>query len=150
MVGNLLNVAGFEHDSSEAVRDEVLQGVDVGSKLNNVVQGVTLSAVAGVANGLQRVADVPIYFSDAIVRRSAPLQATRDAEQPAAYMHSAALSKLGVKAGEIIKVSQGQGSARLTLVVDDNLPHSVVRVAAGHTATAALGAMFGTVTVERA
>ena len=98
----------------------------------------------------QRVADVPIYFSDAIVRRSAPLQATRDAVQPSAYMHSAALGKLGVKSGEIIMVGQGQGSARLKIVADDTLPQGVVRVAAGHAATAALGAMFGTVTVERA
>ena len=98
----------------------------------------------------QRVADVPIYFSDAIVRRSAPLQATRDAQQPSAYMHSASLGNLGVKSGDMIKVSQGLGSARLTILADDKLPQGVVRVAAGHTATAMLGAMFGTVTVERA
>ena len=150
VLGNLLNVAGFDYDSSEVVRDEALQGVDVVSKLNNAVQGVTVQVTTHVADGLQRVADVPIYSSDAIVRRSAPLQATRDAALPSAYMHSAALSKLGVKAGEVIRVSQGQGSARLNLQADDKLPQGVVRVAAGHAATARLGAMFGTVTVERA
>ena len=165
VLGNLLNVPGFEHESSEAVRDEALQGVDVASKLNNTLRDVSVQPVdfhgaegshsgangAGdIAASLQRVADVPIYFSDAIVRRSAPLQATRDARAPAAYMHSAALNKFGVTAGDVIKVSQGQGSARLNLVVDDTLPQGVVRVAAGHTATATLGGMFGTVTVERA
>ena len=156
VLGNLLNVPGFDHESSEAVRDEALHGVDVASKLNNALHDVSVQPMdlngAGdvVAASLQRVADVPIYFSDAIVRRSAPLQATRDASLPAAYMHSAALNKFGVKAGEFIKVSQGQGSARLNLVVDDSLPQGVVRVAAGHAATATLGAMFGTVTVERA
>ena len=165
VLGNLLNVPGFEHESSEAVRDEALQGVDVASKLNNTLHDVSVQPVdfhgaegshsgangAGdIAASLQRVADVPIYFSDAIVRRSAPLQATRDAVQPSAYMHSAALGKLGMKSGEIIMVGQGQGSARLKIVADDTLPQGVVRVAAGHAATAALGAMFGTVTVERA
>ena len=165
VLGNLLNVAGFEYDSSEAVRDEALHGVDVASKLNNSLKSplapllqrgeqpmptLKKGAANEVSGGFERVADVPIYFSDAIVRRSAPLQATRDAMQPSAYMHGAALSKLGVKAGEIIKVSQGQGSARLTILADDKLPQGVVRVAAGHSATASLGAMFGTVTVERA
>ncbi len=150
VLGNLLNVAGFEHDSSEAVRGEALQGVDVAGKLNNALRGLNAQAAASTPAGLQRVADVPIYFSDAIVRRSAPLQATRDAVQPSAYMHSTALGKLGMKSGEIIMVGQGQGSARLKIVADDTLPQGVVRVAAGHAATAALGAMFGIVTVERA
>ena len=165
VLGNLLNLAGFEYDSSEAVRDEALQGVDVAAELNNSFKSplapllqsgehtappLAKGAANEVSGGFQRVADVPIYFSDSIVRRSAPLQATRDAELPSVHMHSAALSKLGMKVGEIIKVSQGQGSARLNLLADDKLPQGVVRVAAGHAATAGLGAMFGTVTVERA
>jgi NADH-quinone oxidoreductase subunit G len=44
----------------------------------------------------------------------------------------------------------GQGSALLAVAADDNLPRGVVRVAAGHAATAGLGAMFGAITVERA
>ncbi len=158
VLGNLLNLKGFEYDSSEAVRDEALQGVDVASKLNNTLNenvGRAMPDMVGIAHptqtvGLQRVADVPIYAADAIARRSAPLQATRDAAQPMVHMHSSILSRLGVQAGEVIKVSQGQGSARLAVVADDKLPQNVVRVAAGHAATAGLGAMTGTITVERA
>jgi NADH-quinone oxidoreductase subunit G len=50
----------------------------------------------------------------------------------------------------VVKVSQGKGSVQLFAAADDKLPRGVVRVAAGHAATAALGAMFGTITVERA
>ncbi len=150
VLGNLLNVAGFEYDSSEAVRDEALHGVDVASKLNNTLRGVSAQVVAPAASGLQRVADVPIYAADAIARRSAPLQATRDAAQPMVHMHSSILSRLGVQAGEVVKVSQGQGSVRLAVAADDKLPQNVVRVAAGLAATAGLGAMTGMITVERA
>ncbi len=161
VLGNLLEIPGFEYDSSETIRDEVLQGANAASKLNNDLAGIKIEELGQTSNSVpspqssalthfQRVADVPIYFSDAIVRRSAPLQATRDAQPPSAYMHSASLGNLGMKSGEVIKVSQGLGSARLTILADDKLPHGVVRVAAGHTATAMLGAMFGTVTVERA
>jgi NADH-quinone oxidoreductase subunit G len=149
VLGNLLKVDGFDQDTSEAVRDEVLKGVDVASKLNNAIGGVEVNA-ASVSGGLQRVSEVPIYTTDAVVRRSAPLQATTDAATPCAWLHSDDLKKLGVQAGATVKVSQGQGSVQLVAAVDDKLPKGVVRVAAGHAATAALGAMFGTITVERA
>ena len=149
VLGNLLKVEGFDQDTSEAVRDESLKGVDVAARLNNAIGGVEAKAFAA-ANGLQRVSDVPIYATDAVVRRSAPLQATTDAAIPQAWLHSDELKKLGVQAGAAVKVSQGQGSVQLFAAADDKLPGGVVRVAAGHAATAALGAMFGTITVERA
>ncbi|MEK7811905.1 MAG: molybdopterin-dependent oxidoreductase, partial [Pseudomonadota bacterium] len=149
VLGNLLKVDGFDFDTSEAVRDEVLHGVDIASKLNNGVSGVELKAVSA-SGGLQRVSEVPIYATDAVVRRSAPLQATQDAATPKVWMHSHELNQMGVAAGEQVKVSQGNGSVSLQSAVDDRLPKGVVRVAAGHAATAALGAMFGTIKVERA
>jgi NADH-quinone oxidoreductase subunit G len=117
--------------------------------LNNAISGVEAKA-APAATGLQRVADVPIYATDAVVRRSAPLQATADAAIPQAWLHSDELKKLGVQSGAVVKVSQGKGSVQLFAAADDKLPRGVVRVAAGHAATAVLGAMFGTITVERA
>jgi NADH-quinone oxidoreductase subunit G len=148
VLGNLLKVDGFDYETSQAARDEVLQGVDVGARLNNAVSAIESKPAA--VNGLQRVADVPIYATDAIVRRAVSLQATSDAAQPKVWLHSKELSKLGVAAGAQVKVAQGQGSALLEVAADDGLPEGVVRVAAGHPMTATLGAMFGTITVERA
>ncbi|MBU0688799.1 MAG: NADH-quinone oxidoreductase subunit NuoG [Gammaproteobacteria bacterium] len=148
VLGNLLKVEGFDYETSQAVRDEAMQGLDVAAKLNNAVSGIEFKTAA--VNGLQRVADVPIYATDAIVRRAVSLQATTDAAQPKAWLHSTELSKLGVQSGAQVKVAQGQDSALLEVAVDDGLPEGVVRVAAGHPMTAMLGAMFGTITVERA
>ena len=148
VLGNLLKVDGFAYETSEAVRDEALQGVDVAARLNNAIAGV--EGKAFTASGLQRVADVPIYATDAVVRRSAPLQATADAARPRAWLNGKELAKLGLQAGAQAKVAQGAGSVVLEVALDDGLPEGVVRVAAGHPATAALGAMFGTITVERA
>jgi len=47
-----------------------------------------------------------------------------------------------------VKVIQGNATVRLAVQADDSLPAGVARVAAGHPATAELGAMFGTITVE--
>jgi len=149
VLGNLLKVEGFDQDTSEAVRDESLKGVDVTTRLNNTIGGVEAKA-APATSGLQRVSDVPIYATDAIVRRCAPLQDTVDAAMPQAWLHSEELKKLGIQAGAVVKVSQGQGSVKLIAAADDKLPKGVARVAAGYAVTAALGAMFGTITVERA
>ena len=152
VLGNLMDVAGFDFDSSEAVRDEALDTEKLAEKLDNHNAVTMLQAVSatGQSGGLQRVSDVPIYYADAIVRRAASLQKTNDAAIPCVMLCSSELQKLGVQCGDFVKVGQGVGSVKLTVKADDQLPLGVARVAAGHHATAALGAMFGTITVERA
>jgi NADH-quinone oxidoreductase subunit G len=150
VLGNLLSLPGFDYDSSEAVRDEVLSG-NVADKLNNHMAGIALQSVAvGQETAIQRVSQVPIYSADALVRRAAALQTTHDAALPKVAMRSSDLHKIGVQSGDTVKVSQSGGVAYLVAQADDGLPPSVARVAAGHAATSALGTMFGTITVERA
>ncbi len=146
VLGNLLDVDGFNFDTSEAVRDEVAAAqVELDNHLD-----CALSVPAVAAQGIQRLADVPIYSADALVRRAPSLQQTRDAATPCVAMRGDELQKLGVKAWDVVKVTQGSASVRLAACADDGLPVGVARVAAGHAATAELGAMFGTITVERA
>ncbi|HKB60431.1 MAG TPA: NADH-quinone oxidoreductase subunit NuoG [Gallionellaceae bacterium] len=151
VLGNLLNVTGFDYETSEQVRDEALGGGDVVAKLNNgLMAAPAASASTPVQAGLQRVADVPIYAADAVVRRAASLQATADAATPVLRMNGAELKNLGLQPGAQARVSQGEGSVQLAVAEDNGLPAGVARVAAGHPATAALGAMFGMIKVERA
>ena len=145
VLGNLLGLAGFDYDSSEQVRDEV--GDQVAAKLDNRLSGMAL-ALAPARAGLQRIADVPIYASDAIVRRAASLQQTRDAAPPRAWMNRALLAKLGLAEGQAVKVQQGAGEAVLSAGLDDRLPRDCVRVAAAHATTRDLGPMFGEIKVE--
>ena len=111
-----------------------------------------MQPIASGATGgaLERIADVPIYFSDAIVRRSGPLQETRDAQPPRALVSTALAQKLAVTDGALLRIGQGQQSIQLAAEVDAGLPDNVVRVAAAHASTAALGPMFGVLTVEKA
>jgi NADH-quinone oxidoreductase subunit G len=100
--------------------------------------------------GLQRVADVPIYATDGIVRRAESLQQTTDAQAPQANLSATLAEKLGVTDGATVRVTQGKGSVLLRAAVDASLPAQVVRVAAAHASTSALGAMFGAISVEKA
>jgi NADH-quinone oxidoreductase subunit G len=55
---------------------------------------------------------------------------------------------LRLQAGGSVMLTQGQGSVVLPAREEANLADGTLRVSAGHPATAALGAMFGTLSVE--
>ncbi|WP_374510637.1 NADH-quinone oxidoreductase subunit NuoG [Niveibacterium sp.] len=146
VLGGMLDLDGFEYESSEAVRDEALRNTE---PLSNALTGVPVANSIAVS-GLQRVSDVPIYSTDVLVRRAPSLQRTRDASAPAARMSAETLAKLGLVAGDSVKVSSSSGSVVLNAQCDDAVADGCVRVAAGRSETVALGPMFGELTVERA
>jgi len=148
VLGNLLGLEGFDYDSSEAVRAEVLGTAAL--PLQNQLKETTLANVAVRAAGLQRIGEVPPYQADAIVRRATSLQQTKDAGAPQAWMNSALLQKLGVEAGAMVALRQEAGHVVLRAGCDDKLPADCVRVAAAHPMTAGLGAMLGDIEVEKA
>jgi NADH-quinone oxidoreductase subunit G len=82
VLGNLLGLAGFDYESSEAVRDELK------SRLGATAEQAAATSYRGhwrPSGSLPGVlADVPLYQSDPIVRRAPSLQATKLAAQPRA------------------------------------------------------------------
>jgi NADH-quinone oxidoreductase subunit G len=148
VLGTMLGKPGFEYETVEQVREACLGGKDIQSLLSNQINSSFTEQKAQSA-GIQRISDVPIYFADPLARRSAPLQKTRDAQAPRAWMNSKLLQKLGVQAGGLVLVRQGSNEAGLAAALDDKLPDECVRIAAGHPSTAGLGPMFGTVTLEK-
>ena len=147
VLGNLLGIKGFDYDSSEQVRDAAAKPGEVAAKLDNRLAGIALRTPAASA-GIQRIAEVPVYSSDAIVRRADSLQQTRDAAPPRAWMNAALLARLGLKDGQAVKVRQGGGEATVNAARDDRLPRDCVRLAAAHPATSNLGPMSGELSVE--
>jgi NADH-quinone oxidoreductase subunit G len=150
VLGNLLQAAGFEQERPEQVRDEVCLPADVAARLDNRVEGIEIDLRPAATGALQRVADVPIYFADPLVRRARSLQQTAAARPPRAFAHGALLERLGVEPGQAIRVKQDGGEAVLEAARDDSLPETVIRVAAAHAATAGLGGMFEPIAAERA
>jgi len=149
VLGNLLEVPGFDYDSSEAVRQEALDGDDITTRLDNRLKDGVFGKIPAVVGGIERIGEVPIYRTDALVRRAPALQKTRDAAEPVAVMHGTLFSRLKLRDGDSVRIQQDGGSAILTAVRDDRLPENCVRVPAAHPLTVELGAMFGAVAVER-
>jgi NADH-quinone oxidoreductase subunit G len=167
VLANQLQLPGFDQEHSEQVRAQAL-AADVGAAMSRRVQ-TTGSADAGAVNAvgqgssstsgsvdgspvvLERIADVPIHFSDAIVRRAESLQSTRDAAAPTARMNAATLARVGVAAGSPVRLFQTGGEeVLLKATLDDEVADGAVRVAAAHASTAALAALGGAISVERA
>ncbi|MCM2290482.1 MAG: molybdopterin-dependent oxidoreductase, partial [Sulfuritalea sp.] len=151
VLGNLLAFNGFEFNSSEDVRAEALNGQpQFVSGLDNGVDGIAPNLTAA-AGGIERVADVPIHFADSLVRRAPALQKAADSAAPTVRMNAAMLAKFGLAAGGNARVGAGAtASVTLPVQLDAALPDGVVRVAAAHAASLALGPMSGVLSVEKA
>ena len=150
VLGTLLKLPGFDADTADEVRASVLPpGGDVAGSLSNTAHAAVAKPVAA-ASPVERVADIPIYSADALVRRAASLQRTVDARAPKARMHRSLFETLGLAAGAQVKVTQGQGEAVLTAMIDGAVPPGVVRIAAAHASTCGLAGLSGPVSVERA
>jgi NADH-quinone oxidoreductase subunit G len=143
VLGNLLGLPGFAQETVEEVRAEAL-GSDFSQRLDNSPSEAIQPPPPPVA-GLERVADVPIYATDAVVRRAVSLQATADAADPVVGLPPGLFAQFGPR----VRVHQGAASAVLPAREDPTLAAGAVRIAAGHPLTATLGAMFGAVSVER-
>ncbi len=159
VLANVLGVAGFDYTSSEDARAEALGGAkneppEFVSGMDNGITGITPNLAHG-AGDIERVADVPIHFADTLARHAPALQKTKDSSAPVARMNAAMLARAGIAAGDRVKIGAGKTaagavSAVLHVELDAGLPDNVVRVAAGHATTAAVGAMFTVLNVEKA
>jgi NADH-quinone oxidoreductase subunit G len=151
VLGNMLGLQGFDFETSEEVRAEALGDVaSIAARLSNAASTVVAAPSAARAPSFERVADVPIYATDSLVRRASSLQLTADARAPVASVPASLWSQLGLSAGDKVRVSQGAAHAVLPAVLDASLAERTVRVPAGHADTATLGAMFGAINVEKA
>ena len=146
VLGNLFECENFDEESSETVRDAVIAG-GVNTRLSNHIQAEP--ALVERTQALERVADVPIYRSDALVRRSQPLQDTPSSAAPGARMHKQTLEALQLVEGDIVQVRSAQGEVQLTAQCDNTVAEGCVRIASAFDSTAALGSAFGQLTVER-
>jgi NADH-quinone oxidoreductase subunit G len=144
VMGSLLGRPGFDFDTIEQVRAACIGARDIASLLSNRIGSIAACALS--SPGIQRIADVPSYFADPLVRRSPPLQKTPEARAPKAWMNSRLMQKLGASAGKQVLVNS---TTKLTAALDDRLPDDCVRIAAAHPSTAPLGPMSGSVTLEK-
>lgn len=152
VLGNLLGLPGFEYTSAEEVAGAALHGGDIASRLSNATRTpLARSASTRAPGAFERIADVPIYDADPLVRRAPSLHLTGAAKAALRVSLPAALfDRLGLKEGDAVRVRQGDASVTMPAVRDAKLHDAVVRVPAATPAAAELGSLFGDLLVEKA
>ena len=146
VLGNLFDLSGFEYETIEDVRSELAAPGPAGTPGWTLPQDLPEPGDGGI----ERIAPVPIYAADALVRRSKPLQATRDAEFAGVALSTATIERIGLADGESAEVRQGGGSVVSTVVADGRIPDGCACLPVGLVATAALDVGDGSVVLEKA
>ncbi|MBS1235744.1 MAG: dehydrogenase subunit, partial [Proteobacteria bacterium] len=134
VLGNLFKLAGFDYTASTGVLAELQQNLAPSARLK-ARRFVTVPAV----KGLQRIAEVPMYSIDPLVRRAAALQTTRDNTGPVARMHPREAQKHDVGSSARLRVIAGGETVTLDFLVDRRIPEGCVLIPAGCPETLALG-----------
>ena len=147
VLGNLLSLNGFDYDDVEAVRADALpRGQDgIAAHLDNAAGAA--GTLEDAAAGLERLGETPANQLDALTRRAHALQAMSGL--PQAWMHGEQLAALALQPGAQARIRQDGREIVLAVARDDRLAPGTVRIAAAHPLTAALGARFGALSVER-
>lgn len=149
VLGNLLDVQGFDYVSSEQVRDEVRKLIGNKAPKQPTTWKLPKSLASKTPKGLQRITELPIYSSDALVRRATALQNTADARlATGVHINTTVATQVNVQAGQVVNVSQGKSTATLPVVIDERVPDGCVLIYGGQAANAALESWSGTVTVN--
>lgn len=148
VLGNLLDLDGFDYMSSEDVRSE-LQGQCLDVQLDNAYRFANAypAADGGV---LSRIGDVAMYSLDGVIRRAPSLQATlRAASDRNAVVNSATAERLGLQDGDWVTVKQGFKQVQVDLVVDNTVPEDCVWLPTGTRSSAPLGGFMAPVEVMK-
>ncbi|WP_448980775.1 NADH-quinone oxidoreductase subunit NuoG [Neisseria sicca] len=143
VLGNLFDLQGFEYHDTAAILKDALDADKLPSKLNNRAASIQKDFQT-TSNRLVRVGGVGIYHTDAIVRRSAPLQATSHAAVPAARVNPNTLARLGLQDGQTVIAKQNGAGVSVMVKADAGLSENVVYLPL-HTENAALGALMDTI-----
>ena len=146
VLGDLLEADFSSFNSSEDVRNAALTGfsdASLGARIRTLAMPDSTAPV-----GLERVADVPIYHSDALARRGKALATTSYGKQPRVRLSGETASSLSLTNGARVKVTQAGQTTRATVAVDNRVPPGSVRIPLATEVSAALGNASAAVTLE--
>ncbi len=148
VLANLSGLDGFDYLSSKEIKDEVRDQCESIELSNAVTSAVTVALKS--SSGVQRASDVPMYATDAVVRRATSLQKTVDAQTLCVRLNTAEATRLGVAETATVTVKQADSSINLPLVLDETIPDASVWIPQALEGSANLGAGFGDISIEGA
>ncbi len=142
-LGEVASVDGFDFATVSEVRDLF----DANQPVTGGESGLRMPEATD-ADVLWRIGDVPIYAGDTLLRRAPALQQTHHAGPTRVHVNSATAARHGLADAERVRVSQGEASVELPLVIDDRIAPGGVWLPAATCAAHELGASSGELRLE--
>ncbi|HED33400.1 MAG TPA: NADH-quinone oxidoreductase subunit G [Gammaproteobacteria bacterium] len=149
VLANMMGIEGFEYMSSEEVRNDVkAQCREI--QLDNSLSTDSQFGDIVSDKGLQRVGDVSIYAVDSLVRRSTPLQLTKDADRNYAAINSTLAGKLKLEQGDKVTITQSGHTEFTDIRIDDALADDCVWLAGAEELSLQMAAPCSPIELEKA
>ncbi len=153
VLGNMLEVDGFDYVSSRDVRDELKNLCDSLSPVSNIfeVTGIYTKLDKNISNLLQRIGAVGEFSGDSLVRRASALQKSKP-EQNAVQINSNEIKNLALQDAldqteKMVNVKQGEVLVSMPLIVNEMVPDNCALLAAGTHSSSLLGSAFGEIEI---
>jgi NADH-quinone oxidoreductase subunit G len=146
VLGNTLQLPGFNYMTSQEILDEVLDTCKTVEPHNLIQSSGKFSSFT--SGELLRVGDVPVYAVDATVRRAKALQKSVWAQPASVHVNPEVAQKLGLENAAQAAVIQNGEVVVLPLVLDNSIPQGCVWVSAGLKDSIPLGPSIGPVEIS--
>ncbi len=148
VLGNLLDLPGFAYQDSAEIREELaaLCATAVPANRPRQVQWAQGPWIAE-DTPLVRIAHVPIYRLDPLVRRARALSQMPGSEW-IVRLHPDQAAQFGLSEGDWVRIRQGEGEAEAPLLLDPGVPMGAAWIPAAVAGSERLGTMIGPVELE--
>jgi NADH-quinone oxidoreductase subunit G len=152
VLANIWQAHGFNYETIDEVVAEL--GQHRTKEMNGADNLIAMSyglenKTQEIKDKLIRLAPIPLYSVDGVVRRSMPLQETQDA-QISVKLHPEEMQKRRLTEGQMVWVSQDgeRSSTQLPVESDLRIPLGAALVPSGIEATHTLGVPFGKIDLQ--
>jgi NADH-quinone oxidoreductase subunit G len=149
-LANELNLEGFDYFTVGEINQEMRALLNESSLFSNdlpAVPNIELNSTSA-DDLLYRVGSLPIYSTDALVRRATSLQQAQGALLATFAMHPVDIEKYNLKVDQPALVSQGEEEAIMVCVEDKQLLPGSVCIARGAQGSEKLGSLFSPIEID--
>ncbi len=148
VLGNLMQVDGFDYMSSQDVLAEFNERVSISPDNSRTFDDSDVFEKLEENTGLQRISSVHAYSVDGLVRRANALQKTFSQERNTAWLNPADIEEAGLQQCDSIIVRQGDGRVVMSLQADKDVPQGCVHMLAATNKSSQLGASYGSIEIQ--
>lgn len=154
VLGNMLDVEGFDYISSSDVKNEIEELCSKAPTVDNTfeITGEYQNMKAASKDKLYRIGMVGEFCNDSLVRRATALQKS-NTEQNAVQINAktaenAGLDSLPDNETSMVNVKQGEVVVTMPLQINEHVPDNCAVLASGTEASRQLGSAFGEIEIS--